>query len=193
LPPAHSPLAVPHNRSNASNSGSNSNNHRVQSHNNGNSNSNRPEQPVFYTPNGNGKRRKGTDAPQQKSNSFGREDNASYDTGRLDHQDLRINIPPSSSSLMQDNGSVSPSKSIVQLYELEYERMKMRCARAEAALGESYRSLDTLNDLIVATDTSKQLASSTSVNALLDFFQQVSFIGVCFFFFFFTIQQSYIH
>ena len=86
---------------------------------------------------------------------------------------------------MQDNGSVSPSKSIVQLYELEYERMKMRCARAEAALGESYRSLDTLNDLIVATDTSKQLASSTSVNALLDFFQQVSFIGVCFFFFFF--------
>ena len=69
----------------------------------------------------------------------------------------------------------SPSKSIVQLYEIEFDLLKTRCIRAENALGQSYRSLDKLNDLIVATDSSSQLASNNSVNALLSFFQQVSF------------------
>ena len=123
-------------------------------------------------------------------------DRKHYDTGRLNHKDLRINISASmqndfASSNPGSNGGngtgggggvLSPSRSIVQLYELEYDRMKSKCARAETALGESYRSLDKLNDLIVATDTSKQLASSTSVNALLDFFHQVSCWHCCFLF-----------
>ena len=66
--------------------------------------------------------------------------------------------------------------------------MKERCARAESALAQSYRSLDKLNDLIVETDSSTQLASNTSVNTLLEFFQKVC----CLFFFsvFFAVRES---
>ena len=89
----------------------------------------------------------------------------------LDHKELRINTGIAG----QQSELNSPSKSIVQLYEIEFDLLKTRCIRAENALGQSYRSLDKLNDLIVATDSSSQLASNNSVNALLSFFQQVSF------------------
>ena len=97
----------------------------------------------------------------------------------LDQKDLRINIPASQigrSSVSQHSEIGSPSKSIVQLYDIEFDRLKERCTRAENALGQSYRSLDKLNDLIVATDSSPQLANNNSVHALLDFFQQVGII-----------------
>ena len=68
--------------------------------------------------------------------------------------------------------------------------MKERCARAESALAQSYRSLDKLNDLIVETDSSTQLASNTSVNALLEFFQKVCVL-VFFFLFFFAVREAH--
>ena len=103
----------------------------------------------------------------------------------LDSRELRIRIP---ASAVRTGQVGSPSKSIVQLYELEFTRMKERCARAESALAQSYRSLDKLNDLIVETDSSTQLASNTSVNTLLEFFQKVC----CLFFFsvFFAVRES---
>ena len=132
------------------------------------------QQPMFYSPNIDSKakaanRHNGSVLPSLDGND---------DMGRLNHQDL-VKINTQESKILRSqmwgasSGGVSPSKSIVKLYEIEYDRMEKRALRAEATLAEAYQNLDKLNDLIVAADTSKQLASSTSVNALLDFFQQV--------------------